>query len=119
MSTASLCSSTLQSQINGLGSGLKFQRQNLAQPTSFTLTRYCFYPFIVLFSCEFFLGFGYFLDLKTGNGEFYVLLGNPVRKCCEKVDKCQVVQELYISVILLQIFKFSCEIVDYMCWYVF
>lgn len=57
MSTASLCSSTLQSQISGLGSGLKLQRQNLSQPTSFTFTRYCFYLFRVLFSCEIFSGF--------------------------------------------------------------
>ncbi|POO01962.1 Ribulose-phosphate 3-epimerase-like [Trema orientale] len=42
MSAASLCSSTLQSQISGLGSSLKLQWQNLAQPSSFTFTRKTF-----------------------------------------------------------------------------
>lgn len=42
MSTTSLCSSTLQSQISGLGRGLKLQRQNPSQPGSFTLTRRTF-----------------------------------------------------------------------------
>lgn len=39
MSTASLCSS-VQSQINGFGGGLKLQKQSLSQPSSLTFTRY-------------------------------------------------------------------------------
>ncbi|PQQ20509.1 ribulose-phosphate 3-epimerase chloroplastic [Prunus yedoensis var. nudiflora] len=39
MSAASLCSSTLKSQINGLGGGLKLQKPCLSQPTSLTFTR--------------------------------------------------------------------------------
>lgn len=39
MSTASLCSSTLQSQINGFGAGLKLQKPSPSSPNSFTLTR--------------------------------------------------------------------------------
>lgn len=38
MSTASLCSS-VQSQINGFGGGLKLQKQSLSQPSSLTFTR--------------------------------------------------------------------------------
>lgn len=38
MSTASLCSS-VQSQINGFGGGLKLQKRSLSQPSSLTFTR--------------------------------------------------------------------------------
>ncbi|KAF3962617.1 hypothetical protein ACB098_04G104600 [Castanea mollissima] len=38
MSTASLCSS-VQSQINGFGGGLKLQKKSLSQPSSLTFTR--------------------------------------------------------------------------------
>lgn len=41
MSSASLCSS-VQSQINGFGGGLKLQKQSLSQPSSLTFTRYGF-----------------------------------------------------------------------------
>ena len=75
MSSASLYSSTLQSQISGLCGvgGLKLQRQNLSQPSSFTITRYLFVCF-VLFFCfslpNLIWVFVIFVDLRVGYGNF-------------------------------------------------
>nr|DAD31322.1 TPA_asm: hypothetical protein HUJ06_010173 [Nelumbo nucifera] len=43
--TASLCSTTLQSQISGFGGGLKLRRSYLSPPNSLTSTRYLSYLF--------------------------------------------------------------------------
>lgn len=40
MSTATVCSSTLQSQITGFGGGLKLQKPSLCRPSTVTITRY-------------------------------------------------------------------------------